>query len=51
MKLSLNFLRDYLELDNDIDIKKEYQWMNEAGFINRNYTFNERAIWSNFGGD
>lgn len=34
-------------INNDIDIKKEYQWMNEAGFINRNYTFNERAIWSN----
>ena len=34
-------------INNDIDIKKEYQWMNEAGFINRNYTLNDRAIWSN----
>ena len=34
-------------INNDIDIKKEYQWMSEAGFINRNYTIKDRAIWSN----
>ena len=34
-------------IDDDLDIKNEYKWMNEAGFINRNYTLNERAIWSN----
>ncbi len=34
-------------IEEDLDIKKEYQWMNEAGFINRNYTLNERGIWAN----
>ena len=31
MKLSLNFLRDYLELDNDIDIKKLAEDMTNVG--------------------
>ena len=34
-------------INNDIDIKKEYQWMNETGFNNRNYTLKDRSIWSN----
>ena len=34
-------------INNDIDIKKEYQWMSEAGFTNRNYALKDRAIWSN----
>ena len=34
-------------IDEDLDIKNEYKWMNEAGFINRNYTLTERAIWTN----
>lgn len=33
-------------IEEDLDLKKEYKWMNEAGFINRNYTINERAIWA-----
>ena len=34
-------------IDDDLDIKNEYKWMNESGFINRNYTLTERAIWTN----
>ena len=44
---NLNKINDMeMFIDDDVDIKKEYQWMNEAGFINRNYTLNERAIWA-----
>ena len=32
---------------NDKYISKEYQWMKEAGFINKNYTLKDRAIYSN----
>ena len=38
-------LKNYI--NGDLIIKKEYQWMNEAGFINRNYTMNDRSIWAN----
>ena len=41
----VNDLETFIE--EDLDIKKEYKWMNEAGFINRNYTLNERGIWAN----
>ena len=41
----VNDMENFIE--EDLDIKKEYQWMNEAGFINRNYTLNERGIWAN----
>ena len=44
---NLNKINDMeMFIDDDVDIKKEYHWMNEAGFINRNYTLNERAIWA-----
>ena len=34
-------------IEDNLEIQKEYKWMNEAGFINRNYTFSERGIWAN----
>jgi protein-arginine kinase len=41
----VNDIENFME--EELDIKKEYKWMNEAGFINRNYTLNERGIWAN----
>ena len=41
----VNDLESFIE--ENADIKKEYQWMNEAGFINRNYTIKDRSIWTN----
>ena len=41
----VNDLESFIE--EEADLKKEYQWMNEAGFINRNYTIKDRGIWAN----
>ena len=32
-------------INNDETIIQEYKWMNKAGFVNRNYTLNDRSIW------
>ena len=43
--LQIKEIEKYIK--NDPVILKEYQWMKEAGFVNRNYSFDERSIWAN----